>query len=403
MSFEVRPVQDMQEFLDAIASIGQYFGWQPTEETDTFHRNVPIDRMHAAFDDGRIIGGAGVFPFDFSVPGGSVACGGVTAVGVYPTDRRRGALRAMMRAQIDDMHDRGEPIAALWASEATIYGYYGYGLASFSGEIDLMRERNEYAAPLDRRGTVRIVEPDVAARLFPPVWESVRRDRPGMFARTEAWWSTRTIADPPERRQGAGPKRFAALELDGETAAYAIYRHKPEFEAGSSISPLRVIEALGTSPQAMAEIWRYLLDIDWSAKVVAYLLPPDHPLFFLLAEPRRLRYRMADALWVRIVDVAGALSGRAYLADGAVVLDVRDAFCPWNEGRWKLESGAAARTDENAEIRLDAAELGSAYLGGVSFAELAQAGRIEELVDGAVGRADAMFRWPLHPWCPEIF
>ena len=149
MSFEVRPTRDLSEFFDAVASIGQYFGWQPTEESDTFHLNMPLDRMHAAFDDGRIIGGAGVFPFDFSVPGGSLPCGGVTAVGVYPTHRRRGALRAMMRAQLDDMHERGEPIAALWASEETIYGRYGYGIAAWAGEISLKREWASFAQPLE--------------------------------------------------------------------------------------------------------------------------------------------------------------------------------------------------------------------------------------------------------------
>jgi predicted acetyltransferase len=403
VSFDVRPTRDLREFLDAVESIGQYFAWHPTEEDDTFHENMPLERMHAAFDDGRIVGGAGAFPFDLSVPGGSVPCGGVTAVGVFPTHRRRGALRAMMRAQLDDIHERGEPIAGLWSSEAPIYGRFGYGLASFSGEIELMRERNQFDAPFEPRGTVRLIDADEAAQLYPPVWESVRAERPGMFARTETWWRTRTVADALEWRQGAGPKRFALLELDGEAAAYAIYRHKPEFEAGASTSPLRVVEAMGTSPQAVAEIWRFVLDIDWAAKTVAYLIPPDHALFFLLAEPRRLRYRVADALWMRLVDVGAALSGRSYLADGAVVFDVRDAFCPWNESRWKLEDGDAKRTDADADIALDVTELGSAYLGGVSFAELAQAGRIEELAEGAVTRADAMFRWPLHPWCPEIF
>src|SRR5438105_12702369 len=154
--------------------------------------------MQGAFDDGRIVGGAGAFPLDLSVPGGSLPCGGVTLVGVYPTHRRRGALRALMRAQLDDIHERGEPISALWASEAPIYGRYGYGLASFSGEIEVMSERNEFAVPLERRGTVRLVEADEAAQLFPPVLARVRRERPGMFARTGAWWRTRTSADPPE-------------------------------------------------------------------------------------------------------------------------------------------------------------------------------------------------------------
>src|SRR5437868_13738433 len=114
--------------------------------------------MQGAFDDGRVVGGAGAFPLDLSVPGGSLPCGGVTAVGVYPTHRRRGALRAMMRAQIDDIHERGEPIAALWASEAPIYGRYGYGLASFSGEIELIKERNQYAAPFDAACRIRLAE-----------------------------------------------------------------------------------------------------------------------------------------------------------------------------------------------------------------------------------------------------
>jgi predicted acetyltransferase len=132
-------------------------------------------------------------------------------------------------------------------------------------------------------------------------------------------------------------------------------------------------------------------------------LPPDHPLFLLLAYPRRARYRMYDGLWVRLVDVGAALSGREYAAEGSVVFEVHDAVCPWNEGRWKLEDGAASRTEEAAELALDVDALGSAYLGAVSFAQLRDGGRVQELVDGAVGRADALIGWRPLPWCPEIF
>ena len=112
---------------------------------------------------------------------------------------------------------------------------------------------------------------------------------------------------------------------------------------------------------------------------------------------------MGDGLWLRVVDVGAALSGRAYAGDGAVVFDVRDAVCPWNEGRWKVESGSAARTDAAVEIALDVSALGSAYLGAISFDQLLGAGRVEELVNGAVRRADALFGWRPLPWCPEIF
>jgi predicted acetyltransferase len=145
------------------------------------------------------------------------------------------------------------------------------------------------------------------------------------------------------------------------------------------------------------------LDVDWTAQAVAYLLPVDHQLFQVLATPRRMRFRVSDGLWARLVDVGAALSARTYAAEGEVVFDVVDSFCPWNEGRWKLIGGRATRTDEPADIRCDVSVLGSVYLGAVSFTELARAGRLEELTPGAATRADAMFGWARKPWCPEIF
>ena len=116
-----------------------------------------------------------------------------------------------------------------------------------------------------------------------------------------------------------------------------------------------------------------------------------------------MRYRMGDGIWVRLVDVGAALQGRIYAGDGELVLEVRDAFCPWNEGRWSVAAGVADRTDDESDLALDVSALGSAYLGGFGFSQLAQAGLVEERRPGALARADALFRHPLHPWCPEIF
>ena len=402
MALEVRPSRDRAEFSRALYGIWQYFNAPPPEDAvDRWIDWVGLDRMHAAFEDGEIVGGAGAFTFDFTVPGGSLPCAGVTVVGVYPTHRRRGILRAMMRAQLDDARERGEPIAALWASEETIYGRFGYGLSSWAGEVAIARDRGAFAQPLERRGQVRFVTEDEAVALFPPVWEALRAQRPGVHSRGESWWRGRVLWTAPER--AATPKRAVALDLDGSTQGYAVYRTTPEFEGGVSNATLEVVEAVGATPQATAEIWRFLLDVDWVGTIKAYLMPPDHPIFLLLANPRRARYRMGDALWVRVVDVGAALSGRAYAGDGSIVLEVLDAFCPWNEGRWKLEGGVAERTGEEAELVLDASALGSAYLGAVSFAELRDGLRLEERVEGAVARADALFGWRPLPWCPEIF
>jgi len=312
-------------------------------------------------------------------------------------------LTAMMRAQLDDVRERGESIAALWASEDTIYGRFGYGMASFAGALDLARERAHFALPSEPLGRMRLVSLEDALGAFPAIYDRVAPETPGMFSRTRDWWEVRRLSDPPERRDGGGEHVRALLEMDGEPAGYAIYRIHMRFEGGVSAGFVNVLESAGVTPLAVREIWRFLLGIDWVASIRADLLPIDHSLLLLLAEPRRMRFRIRDGLWVRLVDLGAALSSRSYAADGAVVFEVADAFCPWNAGSWKLEGGKAARTRERADMRLDVSALGSVYLGGFTFAQLARAGRVEELRAGAATRADDLFHADRAPWCPEIF
>jgi predicted acetyltransferase len=401
--FDVRACADQEEYGRAIGAIGQYFNPPPGEEfLERFARTLPHERMHAAFEDGEVVGGAGAFPFELSVPGGnSLPCAGITAVGVQPTHRRRGVLRAMMDAQLRDVHERGEPIAALWASEETIYGRFGYGLASWAGELRVPHEWDAFADAGDPRWTPRFVTPEEARDLFPPVYDAVRRERPGMTSRSEAWWADRHLRLPED--EASAPRRFVVLESDDGPQAYAVYRTYFAFEGGSSASRLVVREALGATPQSTAAIWRFILDVDWMAAVEVSLVPPDHPLFLLVATPRRMRYRMGDGLWLRVVDVPAALSGRAYGEGGPLVLEVRDAVCEWNDGRWRLDGGKCSRTDDEPDLALDVAALGSVFLGAVSFTELRAALRVEELRPGAIARADALFAWRPLPWCLEIF
>ncbi len=400
MGFEVRTCSDSTEFESALMAIGQYFGMEAGDElSKQFAKLLPLERMHAVWDGADIVAGAGSFPFTLSVPGGALSCSGTTVVGVSPTHRRRGILRSLMRAGLDEVHERGDPLAALWASEEPIYGRFGYGRASFAGEVAVQKGRDGFAVPEERSGTARLLEAEEALAAFPPLWEALARQRPGMASRSRDWWQFRTLAAP----RGGGKNRFALLELAGTPAGYAIYRHEPKWESGSSNGRVVVVEAIAVAPAAVAELWRFLLDIDWVETISASLVPPDHPLFFLLAEPRRMRYRSGDGLWVRLVDVGTALAGRTYVVEPDLVLEVRDPFCPWNEGRWHLTGATAERTESAPDLALDVDTLGSAYLGGIGFAALAQGGRIEELIPGAIERADSSFRHSLHPWCPEIF
>ena len=403
---EVRACRTAEELRDAAAAIVHYFGRdKPDEEwSERWLNNFEVGRMHAAFDDGSIVAGAGAFSFRMTVPGGaSVPTAGVTIVGVLPTHRRRGILRSMMRAQLDDVHERGEPLAALFASEETIYGRYGYGLASMLLQFDVDKAHSAFRPGVESTGRVRLLDAVAAAAQMPGVYDAVRSVTPGMFERPPSWWEHRVLADPVAFRFGGGPKHLAVLDVEGEPRAYAIYRLNVSFGDLGPETTLRTIEVVGADAAATAGIWRFLLDVDWTRAVSARLQPLDHPLLLLLARPSFARPTLSDGLWVRLVDVPAALSARTYAGDRAVVFEVRDEFCPWNEGRWKLEGGEASRTGDAADIALDVAELGSVYLGGFTFRDLLRAGRIEELREGAVYGADVIFRTEGEPWCPEIF
>jgi predicted acetyltransferase len=403
--FRVRTVRDVDEFRAALGSIGHYFGWQPSD--DDVRRLSPLlprERVHAAFDDGSLVATTGAFPFDLTVPGGPVPCAGVTVVGVLPSHRRRGLLRRLMDAQLRDVRERGEPLAALWASEETIYGRFGYGMASMSLNVKGEREAMGVHPELPpREGQVRLVEGPEARRSFPRLYERIRTRTVGFLSRSPEWWELRKLHDDPERRFGAGPLIFALLELDDRAAGYAVYRIAQQGHGLDWHKTVRVHEALGVDARATREIWRFLLEIDWMDELEAWMLPLDHPLRHIVARVNKLDARLLDGLWLRLVDVGAALSSRSYATDGRVTFDVIDAQLPDNSGTWTIADGRAARSRRRPDVRLDVQALGAAYLGGFSFRELASAERVEEAARGGLARADALFRTDAAPWCPENF
>jgi len=405
MDFDIRPCTSSEEVKQAIAPIGYYFGRSTPnpDQAERLTRFLSAERVYAAWENGRAVGGLGAFPFELTTPGGRVPAAGVTVAGVLPTHRRRGVLRAMMRALLDACCERGEPVAYLWATEDTIYGRFGFGLASFTAEIDLPRDRSAFYAPFAACGRVRLISPTTAEAFLAPIYEGVAAQTPGMFARSSEWWQIRTLADPEWRRGTSGDLQCAVLENEGRPTAYALYRMNSAFERGLQIGSVAVIEAIGESPEATRAIWRYLLDIDWMARVKAWLLPVDHPLLLLLAEPRRLGFSLRDGVWVRLLDIKTAMSARSYQARGFVVVDVRDEFCPWNAGCWRVGSDGVERTEEAPGLRCDVSTLGSVYLGGFTWTQLARALRVHELRPGAAAHADAIFAVTSAPWCPEIF
>ena len=405
MEIEVRPFEgEPRAFFEA----GELaFGERPrAEDLANWEKLFEADRAIAAYDGDRVVGTAGIFSFELTVPGGVLPAAGVTIVGVHPTHRRQGILRRMMRLQLDAIHERGEPLAILWASEGNIYQRFGYGLASLKANISVARDRSAFRLPHLPAGTIRFVDVDEATRLFPPIHDAVRRWRSGFFARTPAYWDAEFFPDPEHWRHGAGAAFHVVHEVGGAADGYVRYRIREDW-SGTPNSTVNVVEIMATNPAAHLDLWRYLLDIDLIGKIDAWNLAPDDPILLSLAEPRRLNLGLSDALWLRVVDVSSALAGRRYRSNGTLTLEVADEFCPWNDGRWTLsvEDGVplVQPGTDAPDVACDVTDLGAAYLGAFSFAQLADAGRVRELQPGALERADALFRTDRAPWCPKVF
>jgi predicted acetyltransferase len=378
------------------------FGDEPRDEDIERHQKMLVrERFYAAYDDALPVGTAADFPFTLTVPGGELAAGGVTWVAVLPSHRRRGILRQLMRSELDELHERGEPLAVLWASEAAIYGRFGYGVAAPHFQMEADGSRFAFRDDPGPAGKVRLLSLDEALEPCAQVYERLRAKVPGFLARPREWWENYRLADPEEWRRGASPKYVAVLELDDEPAAYAIYRVKSEWDGGFPKGTVRVVEALAATPAAERELWRFLFGIDLTVKVESRL-DPASALILMVVDARSLRAQLVEGLWLRLVDVGVALAGRSYATDDAIVLEVRDEFCPWNAGRWRVGRDVE-RTDDAAELELDVADLASAYLGAFSFSRLAAAERVRELTAGGLARADALFRSQRPPYCPEDF
>ncbi|MFG2879160.1 GNAT family N-acetyltransferase [Streptomyces sp. NPDC048337] len=380
------------------------------QERKLYKALTETERSLGVWDGETCVGSAGAFSFRLSVPGGAlVPAAGVTMVGVSPTHRRRGVLSSLMRRQLDDIRAGGEPLAVLTASDPAIYGRFGYGTATYVLAVDIDTTRVRLSVP---PGTdevrLRLVDPEQALADCERVYAALVPRRPGMPGR-QPGWERLALLDPPAMRGGGSPLKCVVAEReDGEVVGYARYRVRPDWDHSGSDGKVDVVDLDALDPVTGAALWRYLFGIDLTWTVTAKRRPVDDPLLHLVTDVRRSKPNTRDALYVRLVDLPAALEARTYGAPLDVGVEVEDAFCPWNEGRWRLvadDKGGArcARTEDPADLELSVRELGSAYLGGITLTSLAAAGRVRELRPGAVAEASRAFAGDVAPWLPHGF
>jgi len=370
-----------------------------------------FSEMHgyAVREGDQIVGHAGAYDMRMTVPGGKRPVAGVTGVEVLPTHRRRGVLRSLMRRQIDDLHEAGTSLAVLWASEAGIYGRFGYGLASRLARTTVPRaHRGLRAVPGTDGIALELLEMSQAEATCRDVYARAVPLRPGMAERTDALHRSAT-SDDPEHRSGSSRLRcvLARASASGEALGYAWFAVKSDWTPAGPAGSTHVRELISLDAPSGAALVAFLCDIDLTTETRFADLPVDHQLFRLLVEPHRSPPTLSDQLWTRLIDVGAALSSRTYAVDVDARLEVRDEFCGWNAGVWHLTGGPSGatcvRTADAPDLVLDVRELGAAYLGDMSLHWATAAGLVEERAPGASATVSrALAHTPL-PWCSFVF
>ncbi|MFD3470654.1 GNAT family N-acetyltransferase [Streptomyces sp. NPDC058682] len=401
--------KDLDVFVDTVHAAFGRFPETPIGGGGLWWSALETDRCLLALTaDGRPVGTAAAHPFELTLPGETVIpASGVTAVGVLPSHRRQGVLSTMMRHQLTEFRARGEFLSVLLASEASIYGRFGYGPATYTQRLTVPRQRAALAVPRARTVTgapaagpdntsVEVLRRAECSEILEEVYDRYRRAQPGALSRPHRWWALRA-GQPPI---SPAPRHVAVhRDADGTPDGYASY----SVESGT----LTVDETIATDAAVFTALARFALGHDLVSQVVFKHVPPEHPLRWQLADFRagEMSGEM-DWLWVRLLDIPGALTARGWFTDGELVLDVDDPFLG-EHGRYLLtvQDGKAVciPTDREADLSLDVRDLGSIYLGGTAPSTLVRAGHIRAHQPSAVTLADALFHADRPPHCLHWF
>jgi predicted acetyltransferase len=409
MTYEMRPITDdeVPEFLRTDSA-----GFFDTITEAAIERERPLLDLGttlAAFHEGRIVGTSGAYSFEVTVPGSvRIPAAGLAWVAVHATHRRQGLLRTMVAHHLETARARGVPVSILYASESTIYGRFGYGIATYEAHYRIDRAHATLARHADPSGTLTLLTAGEATELLPTLYAKVADRIVGALNRDKHWWR-RFFGGDEAFPDGRGARQYVVTRgPTGEFEGYAAFRVKRDWHEGLAAGTLTVGDCYGLNPQATASLWRFLTTQDLVETVATHARPLEEPLRGLLADSRRLRItQYTDGLWLRILDVPVALEARRYQLSGTLVLEVADAALPGVTGRYLLETtpdGARCRqTTAAADVRLDIADLSAMYLGGTRCSLLAQAGKVVEERSGALRLADALFAAEMTPFCTVQF
>jgi predicted acetyltransferase len=359
-------------------------------------------RTVGAFVDGQLVGTADAQTSGLTLPGGAIVeHAAVTHIGVLPSFTRKGVATGLVHHQLFDFAARGEVVATLRASEATIYGRYGYGVATSSQTLEVQTARAALRPGVGTGGPVRLLDAAQAWDLLPRICAEHRSSRPGTIDRPEVWWHGQRM----RAEASPGPSYIAVHGAPGSESGFARYRPVDTEKWFMSDQRTVVVEDFfAPDTDAYLGLLRFLLGLDLVDRVTFWMMPLDDPLPLLLADRRAVRVTSVhDETWLRLIDARKALSARSYAGDGAVTIAVEDPLLSDNSAGFAITADGAEPTDRSPDIHVGVEGLASVLLGGTTWRALAVAGSARADDPAALAEADRLFAVPQVPHAGTFF
>jgi predicted acetyltransferase len=347
-------------------------------------------RTIGAFVEGQLVGTADAVTSGLTLPGGAVVGhAAVTHIGVLPSFTRRGVATELIQHQLRDIAARGEVVATLRASEATIYERYGYGVAGSTQTVEIQTARAALRPDVGTGGAARLIATAQAWEVLPRIYAENRSSRPGTIDRPDVWWHGLRL-----RTESASRASYVAVHGEpGSESGFARYR--PVDTETWFVSDQRTIvveDFFAPSTDAYLGLLRFLLGLDLIDRVIFWMLPVDDPLPWLLVDRRAARVTAVhDETWLRIIDVQQALAARRYDGDGAVTIAVNDPLLPKNSAAFTITPSGATPADRRPELHVGVEGLAAALLGGTTWHSLAAGGLVRAEDPAALTVADQLF------------
>jgi predicted acetyltransferase len=331
------------------------------------------ERIRVARVHGKPVSKVAILDMGQFINGGRVSMAGVTSVIAAAEVTGRGVTRRLLVDALADAVERGEPIAALYPTTASLYRSVGFEVAGGWARralpvAELRRDRDPSveveAAPVD----VLVDDYDVYRR------HAIRSngwlDRPEGFRARSVYFARREAAKK-------SVTAYRALR-DGETIAIAVATVTPPTQVSHRMYDLDVGQLWG-EPDGLTALAATLAGYETVAGEVHTVLPRRE--FGALTEHPQHCHVVEEWPWmVRILDVATAMAARrAPAIGGEVHLRVHDPLMAANDGPWVLSSSDGHLVAEpggwgTAEIAVT--DLAAVYTGFQAPSLLAAAGRL---------------------------